>query len=121
MAPQRPPHDPRSPLSKYPPHPEGFAYLRSGKLPVQFIAAQAFYERSIEIPSWRSMYDGKHVAILGTKPEPEIISGKQLEAVLHAAYSAWGHRPIFHTRVGAPFPRVALLPPPEPTYPGRPL
>lgn len=105
--------DPRSLFAKYPRHPEDYAYMNSNKLPAQFIAAEQFYWRALQRPIWRHHYEGKWVAILGTKPNPGIIEGDRLEAVLHDAYSAWGYRPIVYALVGKEEVRRSL-PPPQP-------
>ena len=66
--------DPRSLFAKYPRHPEDYAYMNSNKLPAQFLFANKFYRRALQRPIWRHQYEGKWVAILGTRPNPEIIA-----------------------------------------------
>ena len=107
--------DPRSLFAKYPRHPEDYAYMNSNKLPAQFLFANKFYRRALQRPIWRHQYEGKWVAILGTRPNPEIIAGDRLEAVLHDAYTTWGYRPILHALVGRQ-ETMRCMPPPELVY-----
>jgi hypothetical protein len=104
--------DERPLFDRYPRHDEDYEYIRTGKLPAQFLAAQDYYDKMIRNPEWRRRHNGKFVAILGT--DFQTIAEPDLEGVLHKAYSRWGYRPIFYSSVDDIERGERLLPTPEP-------